>query len=72
MDPELHIAECYHGSMGTILKITQEPKTFEVEKRDDGRYRLLITVKKLGAFTAVEFFLNLDEAQQLREALKTT
>ena len=58
--------------MGTILKITQEPKTFEVEKRDDGRYRLLITVKKLGAFTAVEFFLNSDEAQQLREALKTT
>ena len=58
--------------MGTILKITQEPKTFEVEKLDDGRYRLLITVKKLGAFTAVEFFLNSDEAQQLREALKTT
>jgi hypothetical protein len=55
--------------MEAILKILREPKTLELEKTDDGRYRILITVKKLGAFTAVEFFLNRDEAQRLGEVL---
>lgn len=56
--------------MQTVLQITHEPKTFEVEKTDDARYRILITVKKLGALTAVEFFLDQTEAQQLSEALQ--
>ena len=55
--------------METILKISHEPKTFEVEKTDDGRYRIQITVKKLGALTAVEFFLDKGEAQKLRGSI---
>jgi hypothetical protein len=52
-----------------IYQTAREPKTLELEKTDDGRYRLVITVKKLGAFTAVEYFLDQAEAQQLSEAL---
>ena len=53
----------------TIYKIFREPKTLELEKTEDCRYRLVITVRKLGAVTAVEYFLDQSEAQQLSEAL---
>jgi len=53
----------------TIYQAFREPKTLELEKTEDGRYRLVITVKKLGAVTAVEYFLDQGEAQQLSEAL---
>ncbi len=52
-----------------LYKISREPKTLELEKTEDGRYRLLITVQKLGALTAVEYFLDPDDARQLSEAL---
>jgi hypothetical protein len=52
-----------------LYQTTREPKTLELEKTEDGRYRLVITVRKLGALTAVEYFLDPAEAQQLREAL---
>jgi hypothetical protein len=53
----------------TLYKTFREPKTLELEKTDDDRYRIVITVKKLGAVTAVEYFLDQNEAQQLKEAL---
>jgi len=53
----------------TIYQTFREPKTLELEKTEDGRYRLVITVRKLGAVTAVEYFLDQAEAQQLSEAL---
>lgn len=53
----------------TLYKTFREPKTLELEKTEDDRYRIVITVKKLGAMTAVEYFLDQNEAQQLREAL---
>jgi hypothetical protein len=53
----------------TLYKISREPKTLELERTDNDRYRIVITVKKLGAVTAVEYFLDQNEAQQLREAL---
>ena len=52
-----------------IYETFREPKTLQLEKTEDGRYRLVITVKKLGAVTAVEYFLDPNEARQLSEAL---
>jgi hypothetical protein len=52
-----------------IYETSRDPKTLEVEKTEDGRYRLVITVRKLGAVTAVEYFLDSAEAQQLSSAL---
>ena len=53
----------------TLYKTFREPKTLELERTDDDRYRIVITVKKLGAVTAVEYFLDQNEAQQLKDAL---
>lgn len=52
-----------------MTKLFREPKTLVLEKTEDGRYRLVITVKKLGALTAVEYFLDQKEAKQLSETL---
>lgn len=52
-----------------LYQTFREPKTLELEKTEDGRYRLVITVRKLGALTAVEYFLDQGEARQLSEAL---
>lgn len=55
--------------MESLLQISRDPKTLELERTDDGRYRLVITLKKLGVVTAMEYFLNQDEAEQLSKAL---
>jgi hypothetical protein len=52
-----------------IYETSRDPKTLELEKTEDDRYRLVITVRKLGAVTAVEYFLDKSEAEKLREAL---
>ena len=52
-----------------IYEIHHEPKSLQLEKTEDGRYRLVLVVKKLGAMTAIEFFLNSEEAQKLSESL---
>ena len=52
-----------------IYKTSRDPKTLELEKTEDDRYRIVITVKKLGALTAVEYFLDQNEAKQLSDAL---
>ena len=52
-----------------IYQTSRDPKTLQLEKTEDGRYRLVISVKKLGAFTAVEYFLDRNEAEQLSQAL---
>lgn len=55
--------------MPILFQTTREPKTLQLEKMEDGAYRLLITLKKLGAVSALEYFLDQKEAQLLREAL---
>lgn len=55
--------------MEILFQTVREPKTLQLERTDDGRYRLLITLKKLGAITALEYFLDPNEAQLLKEAL---
>ena len=56
--------------METLFRTSREPKTVELENTDDGRLRLLITLKKLGMVTMLEYFLDEKEAQQLRAALQ--
>ncbi len=56
--------------METLFRTSREPKTVELENTDDGRLRLLITLKKLGMVTTLEYFLDGTEAQQLSAALQ--
>jgi len=55
--------------MEVIFQSNREPKSLQIEKTDDGRYRVLITLKKLGAVTALEYFLDASEAKLLSAAL---
>ena len=54
----------------SLLQTSREPKTLELEKTEDGHYRMVITLRKLGAVTAMEYFLDQDEAKLLSEALR--
>ena len=53
-----------------LFRTAREPKTLELELTDDGRLRLLLTLKKLGYETKLEYFLDDEEAKQLSAALK--
>jgi hypothetical protein len=55
--------------MTTLFQTTREPKTLDLQKTDDGKYRLLITLKKLGAVSALEYFLDEKEAVELGQVL---
>ena len=55
--------------MEKLFETSREPKTLQLEKTEDGRYRLVITIKKLGAVNALEYFLDKEEARSLSEAL---
>lgn len=55
--------------MEILFQSAHEPKSLQLEKTEDGRYRLVITLKKLGAVSALEYFLDQTEVQLLREAL---
>lgn len=55
--------------METLFKAVREPKTLALERTDDGRLRLLIGLKKLGAATMLEYFLDEREALDLGQAL---
>lgn len=58
--------------MNTLYQTTREPKTLELQKTDEGRYRLVITLKKLGAVSALEYFLDEKEAEELAQSLLKT
>jgi len=55
--------------MERLLEISHEPKVLELEKTDDGRIRLVVTLSKLGVVTKLDFFLDRQEAQNLGRAL---
>jgi hypothetical protein len=55
--------------METLLQISREPKTLELEKTDGGHFRLVITLKKLNMVSKLEYFLDQDEARLLSQAL---
>jgi len=56
--------------MKILFASKQEPKTLELQKTDDNRLRLLITLNKLGVKNMLEYFLKQDEAQALSQALQ--
>ena len=55
--------------MEQLLEIAHVPKLLELEKEDDGRFRLVVTLQKLGVVTKLDFFLDQDEARALSKAL---
>ncbi|MCE2404556.1 MAG: hypothetical protein J4F43_05290 [Dehalococcoidia bacterium] len=55
--------------MENILNLSRQPKTLDLERTDDGTLRLVITLKKLGQVSAMEYFLDGDDARKLAEAL---
>ena len=57
--------------MDTVLELYREPKTLTLEKRDDGSYRLVIVLRKLGVASAMEYFLDTEEARVLAQALSS-
>lgn len=56
--------------MQTLYETKREPKTLELQRTDEGHCRLLITLKKLGAVSAIEYFLDEKEAEELSQALR--
>ena len=55
--------------MDSLFQTSREPKVLELEKTDDGRLRLVITLQKLGVVTMLEYFLDQDEALSLSKVL---
>ena len=55
--------------MENILNLSREPKTLDLERTDDGTLRLVITLKKLGQVSAMEYFLDGEDSRKLAEAL---
>lgn len=55
--------------MNTLYQTAREPKILELQRTDEERYRLVITLKKLGAVSALEYFLDEKEAEELGQAL---
>jgi hypothetical protein len=55
--------------MQQLIEIAHDPKVLELEKEDDGRLRLVITLRKLGVVTKLDFFLTHPDAQALGRAL---
>ena len=56
--------------MQILFASKQQPKTLELQRTDDNRLRLLITLDKLGVKNMLEYFLDHDEAQSLSQALQ--
>ena len=55
--------------MKQLFDLTHDPKVLELEEVDDGRFRLVLTLSKLGQVTKLDFFLDGDEAAALASAL---
>ena len=55
--------------MEQLFELTHDPKVIELEEADDGRVRLVLTLRKLGQVTKLDFFLSGPEAGALAAAL---
>ena len=51
--------------MQNLIGINHSPKLLELEKGDDGYFRLVLTLQKLGVTTKLDFFLDPEEAVEL-------
>ena len=55
--------------MESLFELTHDPKVLDLEEADAGRFRLVLTLSKLGQVTKLDFFLERDEAGALAAAL---
>ena len=55
--------------METLFKSAHEPKEMMLERTDDGRLRLLISLRKLGQSTMLDYFLDEQDVNGLTKAL---
>ncbi|MCH7642199.1 MAG: hypothetical protein IIC30_02870 [Chloroflexi bacterium] len=55
--------------MEKLFSSEHPPKTMELERTDDGRLRLVISLSKLGQDTILEYFLDDDDVTALKPAL---
>jgi hypothetical protein len=51
--------------MRNLIEINHPPKLLELEHGDDGHFRLVLTLQKLGVTTKLDFFLDPKEASEL-------
>lgn len=55
--------------MEKLFSSEHPPKTMELERTDDGRLRLVVSLSKLGQVTILEYFLDDDDVDALKKAL---
>ena len=55
--------------MSTLYKTATDVKTLEVEDSSDGRFRLVITLQKLGVVSKLDYFISRDEASSIASIL---
>ncbi|MQF48575.1 hypothetical protein FIM08_01535 [SAR202 cluster bacterium AC-647-N09_OGT_505m] len=57
--------------MTTLYQTTNESKTLEIEDttRDGLPFRIVITLRKLGVVTMLDYFISPEEAQEIARAL---
>ena len=51
-------------------RTSRDTKTLEIEQTEDGRLRLVITLRKLGVVTMLDYFITPEEAEAIAIALK--
>jgi len=52
-----------------LYELTHDAKLLELERADEGRVRLVLTLNKLGQLVKLDFILDEDEASALATAL---
>ena len=59
--------------MTTLYQTTRESKTLDIEEapRQQTPFRLVITLKKLGVVTMLDYFISPEEAQAIVKVLTT-
>jgi len=57
--------------MPNLYRTSRESKTLEIEEttRDGFPFRILITLRKLGIVTALDYFVSSEEAEEISKAL---
>ena len=55
--------------MEQLYELTHDAKILELERADEGRVRLVLTLNKLGQLVKLDFILDEDEASALATAL---
>ena len=55
--------------MEQLYELTHDAKLLELERADEGRVQLVLTLNKLGQLVKLDFILDEDEASALATAL---